>query len=264
MVNYLTTRIKLLIAMLAIILPFSVAQAEEKEDEMTGSQGWYAGVEAGMPFGFSTFSSFGHDKTRLGWAAGFYGGYRFNNIWSAELSAKYGEMNLSAQDCCAERNYWLGSDGVVYKANVLDMDCWEYTHLKSHVRMAQFGARVNINLLAFFPQTANSRWEVAASPHIYMVTTKADIQNLADDKEVRKGSTNCHLGYGADLQVDYQLNARLKLGIYSGLTRLTGKRLDGIPEYLHKNNYVWESGIRLGVILSKDEKASRVETTKHQ
>ena len=28
--------------------------------------------------------------------------------------------------------------------------------------------------------------------------------------------------------------------------------------------YVWESGIRLGVILSKDEKASRVETTKHQ
>ena len=61
MVNYLTTKIKLLIAMLAIILPFSDAQAEEKEDGMTGSQGWYAGVEAGMPFGFSTFSSFGHD-----------------------------------------------------------------------------------------------------------------------------------------------------------------------------------------------------------
>ena len=60
MVNYLTTKIKLLIAMLAIILPFSVAQAEEKENGMTGSQGWYA-VEAGMPFGFSTFSSFGHD-----------------------------------------------------------------------------------------------------------------------------------------------------------------------------------------------------------
>ena len=51
-----------------------------------------------MPFGFSTFSSFGHDKTHLGWAAGLYGGYRFNSIFSAELSAKYGEMNLSAQD----------------------------------------------------------------------------------------------------------------------------------------------------------------------
>lgn len=130
--------------------------------------------------------------------------------------------------------------------------------------MAQFGARVNINLLAFFPQTVNCHWEVAASPHIYMVTTKADIQNLADDKEVKKASTHWHLGYGADLQVGYQLNARLKLGVYSGLTRLTGKRLDGMPEYLHKNNYVWESGIRLGVNFSIDEKASRVETTKHQ
>ena len=39
-----------------------------------------------------------------------------------ELSAKYGEMNLSAQDCCVERNYWLGSDGVLYKAGVLGME----------------------------------------------------------------------------------------------------------------------------------------------
>ena len=44
-----------------------VAFAKEK-------QIWYVGVEGGIPFGFSTFSSFGHDKTRLGWAAGLYGG----------------------------------------------------------------------------------------------------------------------------------------------------------------------------------------------
>ena len=31
--------------MLAIILPFSVAQAEEKEDGMTGSEGWYAELD---------------------------------------------------------------------------------------------------------------------------------------------------------------------------------------------------------------------------
>ena len=76
-------------------------------------------VEGGMPFGFSTFSSFGHDKTHLGWAAGLYGGYRFNSIFSAELSAKYGEMNLSAQDCCVERNYWLGSDGSALQGRCL-------------------------------------------------------------------------------------------------------------------------------------------------
>ena len=249
MANYLTTKNRLLVAMLAFILPFSFAKAEVKEDGKTISQGWYVGIEGGMPFGFSTFSSFGHDKTHLGWAAGLYGGYRFNSIFSAELSAKYGEMNLSAQDCCVERNYWLGSDGVLYKAGVLGMDSWEYANLKSHVRMGQYGARVNINLLGLFPQTADSRWNLAVSPHIYAVTTKADIHTITDEAKVMKGSTNWHLGYGADLQVGYQLTSCLKLGIYSGLTRLTGEHMDGMPEHLHKNNFLWESGIRLGINL---------------
>ena len=259
MKNDLTTRHRLLVAMLAFILSFSFARAEVKEDGKTISQGWYVGVEGGMPFGFSTFSSFGHDKTHLGWAAGLYGGYRFNSIFSAELSAKYGEMNLSAQDCCVERNYWLGSDGVLYKAGVLGMDSWEYANLKSHVRMGRYGARVNVHLLGLFHKAANSRWDLAVSPHIYAVTTKADIQTIADDAKVLNGSTNCHFGYGADLQVGYQLTSCLKLGIYSGLTRLTGERMDGMPEHLHKNNFVWESGIRLGISFSK-KKNKIVET----
>ena len=241
----------MLIAILASVLPLSTMKAEEGKDVLIPSQGWYVGIEGGMPFGFSTFSSFGHDKTHLGWAAGLYGGYRFNSIFSAELSAKYGEMNLSAQDCCVERNYWLGSDGMLYNAGVLGMDSWEYANLKSHVRMGRYGARVNVHLLGLFHKTANSRWDLAVSPHIYMVTTKADVQTLADDAKVMKGSTNWHLGYGADLQVGYQLTSCLKLGIYSGLTRLTGERMDGMPEHLHKNNFVWESGVRLGINLSK-------------
>ena len=262
MVNHLTTKNRLLVAMLAFILPFAFVKAEVKEDGMTISQGWYVGVEGGMPFGFSTFSSFGHDKTHLGWAAGLYGGYRFNSIFSAELSAKYGEMNLSAQDCCVERNYWLGSDGVLYKAGVLGMDSWEYANLKSHVRMGRYGARVNINLLGLFHQTADSRWDLAVSPHIYAVTTKADIHTITDEAKVMKGSTNWHLGYGADLQVGYQLTSCLKLGIYSGLTRLTGERMDGMPEHLHKNNFIWESGIRLGISFAKAKKKNvDVETT---
>ena len=262
MVNHLTTKHRLLVAMLAFILPFSFAKAEVKEDGMNSSQGWYVGIEGGMPFGFSTFSSFGHDKTHLGWAAGLYGGYRFNSIFSAELSAKYGEVNMSAQDCCVERNYWLGSDGVLYKAGVLGMDSWEYANLKSHVRMGLYGARVTVNLLGLFHKTANSRWDLAVSPHIYAVTTKADIQTIADDAKVMKGSANWHLGYGADLQVGYQLTSCLKLGIYSGLTRLTGERMDGMPEHLHKNNFVWESGIRLGISFAKAKKKNvAVETT---
>ena len=261
MANYLTIRIRLLIAILASVLPLSTMKAEEGKNVLAPSHGWYVGIEGGMPFGFSTFSSFGHDKTHLGWAAGLYGGYRFNSIFSAELSAKYGEMNLSAQDCCVERNYWLGSDGVLYNAGVLGMDSWEYANLKSHVRMGQYGARVNINLLGLFPQTADSRWDLAVSPHIYAVTTKAGIQTIADDAKEMKGSTNWHLGYGADLQVGYQLTSCLKLGIYSGLTRLTGERMDGMPEHLHKNNFVWESGIRLGISFTKAKKRKMMETS---
>lgn len=259
MMNRSTTQIRLLVAMLVSILSFSFVKAEASDSNLPDSKGWYLGVDGGLPFGLSTFSSFGHDKTHLGWAAGIYGGYRFNPIFSAELSARYGEVNLSAQDCCVERNYWLGSDGILYKAGVLGMDSWEYAQLKSHVRMGWYGARVHVNLLGLLRNTAHSRWTVAVSPHLYAVTTCADIQTLADHAEVMKGSTRWHLGYGASLQAGYQLTSNLNLGIYSGLTRLSGERMDGMPEHLHKNNFVWESGIRLGISFSK-KKNKIVET----
>ena len=259
MMNRSTTQIRLLVAVLVSILSFSFAKAEASDSNLPDSKGWYLGVDGGLPFGLSTFSSFGHDKTHMGWAAGIYGGYRFNPIFSAELSARYGEVNLSAQDCCVERNYWLGSDGILYKAGVLGMDSWEYAQLKSHVRMGWYGARVHVNLLGLLRNTAHSRWTVAVSPHLYAVTTCADIQTLADHAEVMKGSTRWHLGYGASLQAGYQLTSNLNLGIYSGLTRLSGERMDGMPEHLHKNNFVWESGIRLGISFSK-KKNKIVET----
>ena len=259
MMNRSTTQIRLLVAVLVSILSFSFAKAEASDSNLPDSKGWYLGMDGGLPFGLSTFSSFGHDKTHLGWAAGIYGGYRFNPIFSAELSARYGEVNLSAQDCCVERNYWLGSDGILYKASVLGMDSWEYAQLKSHVRMGWYGARVHVNLLGLLRNTAHSRWTVAVSPHLYAVTTCADIQTLADHAEVMKGSTRWHLGYGASLQAGYQLTSNLNLGIYSGLTRLSGERMDGMPEHLHKNNFVWESGIRLGISFSK-KKNKIVET----
>ena len=259
MMNRSTTQIRLLVAVLVSILSFSKAEASNRN--LPDSKGWYLGVDGGLPFGLSTFSSFGHDKTHMGWAAGIYGGYRFNPIFSAELSARYGEVNLSAQDCCVERNYWLGSDGMLYKASVLGMDSWEYAQLKSHVRMGWYGARGHVNLLGLLRNTAHSRWTVAVSPHLYAVTTCADIQTLADNAEVMKGSTRWHLGYGASLQAGYQLTSNLNLGIYSGLTCLSGERMDGMPEHLHKNNFVWESGIRLGISFAKTKKEKLMETS---
>ena len=66
MINYFTIRIRLLVAILAATLPLSVAKADGNDKVKSNSQGWYVGIKGGVPFGFSTFSSFGHDKTRLG------------------------------------------------------------------------------------------------------------------------------------------------------------------------------------------------------
>lgn len=185
MMNRSTTQIRLLVTMLVSILSFSFAKAEASNrnlpDSKDGIWAWMADC-----LRLIHFFQFRHDKTHMGWAAGIYGGYRFNPIFSAELSARYGEVNLSAQDCCVERNYWLGSDGMLYNASVLGMDSWEYAQLKSHVRMGWYGARVHVNLLGLLRNTAHSRWTVAVSPHLYAVTTCADIQTLADNAEVVK------------------------------------------------------------------------------
>lgn len=78
--------------------------------DIPASPHWYVGVQGGVPFGISTFSSFGADKPRAGYDFALYGGYRFNPVLSAELSVKWGKTPLSAQDCCIEKGYWLGAD----------------------------------------------------------------------------------------------------------------------------------------------------------
>lgn len=82
---------------------------------------------------------------------------------------------------------------------------------------------------------------------------EASNRNLPDSK-------GWYLGYGASLQAGYQLTSNLNLSIYCGLTRLSGERMDGMPEHLHKNNFVWESGIRLGISFVKTKKETLMET----
>ena len=113
----------------------------EREANDNSTAAWYGGIEGGVPFGVSTFSSFGADKTRAGYALGLFGGYRFNLVLSAELSAKWGKANLSARDCCAECGYWLGADGKTYHASVAGFSGADYADLKSSV------AAAGVNLL---------------------------------------------------------------------------------------------------------------------
>lgn len=220
---------------------------------------WYVGVQGGVPFGVSTFSSFGADKTRAGFTDGLYGGYRFNSVLSAELSMKWGKTALSVQDCCIEKGYWLGADGTRYKAPVAGMEGWGYDDLKSSVSLQQYGVQLNVNLLGLFNTTKQSRWTLEVSPLLAAVGTKATIKTISENADVLKGSTDWHLGAGGNLQAGYRITKNLGIGIYSGITYLTGSRMDGVPEYRHKNNYIWESGVRIGWTFGKCGKAKAIK-----
>ena len=219
-----------------------LAAEQAARDARPGVKGWYIGLQGGVPFGVSQFSSFGADKTRVGWTAGLHGGYRFNRVLSLEAQAAWGEVNLAQRECCISGNYWLGSDGVRYYAPVLGMEGWDYAGLTSRVTMQRYGLQLNADVLGFFPSTRQSRWSFEVSPLLAAVGTKASLSTLDGGKEA---NTEWHLGVGGNIQAGYRFACGMGVGIYSGITYLTGNGMDGLPKSGHKANYLWESGIRL-------------------
>lgn len=207
-------------------------------------RGWYAGVSAGMPFGTSAMGSFGADRTTPGWSAGIYGGYRFNPVLSLELQAAWGQTFLNYRDCCPD--YWMGADGNRYEAAVAGMDGWNYSALQSRTFVQRYAAQVNVNLLGFFRATRDSRWSLDLSPHIAAIGTESDFRLTDSKAEVLQGSLQWHFGAGGNIQAGYTFPVGLQLGIYTGMTWLSGKPMDGTPEHLHKANYIWETGLRFG------------------
>lgn len=239
-------------SVLLFLCPCLAFGQEEKGTETATATGqWYAGLEGGVPFGFSTFSSFGADKTRAGYAFGLFGGYRFNPVLSAELTLKWGKASLSARECCATSDYWLGTDGVTYHSAVPGVSGCDYSELKSDVSLQQYGVRLNVNLLGLFAATRQSRWTLEVSPMLAAVGTKTTVKTIADGGRLMKDNTRWHLGAGGNLQAGYRLTEHLNVGVYSGITWLTGKGMDGIREHVHDANFLWESGVRIGWTFGK-------------
>ena len=241
-------------ALLLFLLIWTVQELYAQENKEGKSSdipatGWYVGIDGGVPFGFSSFSSFGADKTRVGYDFGLFGGYRFNPVISAELFAKWGQTSLASRGCCADAFYWLGSDGLTYHAPVAGLTGADYADLKSSVFLQQYGAQMNVNLLGFFRQTRQSRLRLELSPVLAAVGTKADAKTIADGRSLIKDNTRWHLGAGGKLQASYAITDNFNLGIYSGITGLTGKGMDGLAERIHSANFLWESGLRLSLSL---------------
>ena len=220
-------------------------ETTERRERTVPSRGWYGGIEGGVPFAMSTFSSFGADKTGVGFTAGLFGGYRFNAVLSAELTAKWGKAGLYSRECCKGTGFWLGSDGVTYYAPVAGLVGADYADLKSTVKLQQYGVRLNVNLLGFFRSLRDSRWRLELSPMLAAVGTKADVKTIEECKSIISDKSRWHLGAGGNLQASYAITERLSLGLFSGITCLTGKGMDGIGRHVHNANYLWESGVRM-------------------
>lgn len=251
----------LLFAVAALLIP-AVAGAQEisqdsKENERAASSGWYVGLQGGSPFAVSTFSAFGADKFRAGWSTGVYGGYRFNPIVSLELLLKWGNSYTGAQQCCIDKNYWLGEDFNRYYGPQDGMNGWSYSDLRSSSFMQSYGVQANVNILGFFKSTRDSRWLLELSPRLAAVGTKGTLYTISDNTLITKGDTKWHLGTGGNIQLGYRIADHFNIGIYSGLMYLTGRRLDNAPEFRHKNNFIWESGLRFGFSFGKCGKKSK-------
>lgn len=242
----------LFIWFLMALWPYGInAQTTDNTIANPTANSWYVGVQGGVPFGVSTFSSFGADKAHLGWATGAFVGYRLNPLLSMEFSAKTGQTTLAVREGDAKANYWLGSDMIRYNAPVVDMVGWGYNNLTSKVSFQQYGLQLNVNMLHFFPSYNYSPWILELSPAISAAGTQAHLNTITDEAEVMKADTQWHLGVGGNIQVGYRVSNHLSIGVYGGMSHLIGNQFDKLPEHTHKSNNLFEGGLKLTWLLGK-------------
>ena len=114
-----------------------------------------------------------------------------------------------------------------------------------------------------------SRWSFLVSPAVYGVDSKATVKTTESENTVLKGDGQMHFGVGGDLGVGYQVSPRVNLRLYTGMTYLTGKGIDAMPQTEHKTNYTWDTGVKVTFALgrsckNKKQKPAEVVTVTSQ
>lgn len=254
------TRISFLLLLLFSSIRLNAqTQTQPSPKEGTNLFPWYVGVSGGVPFGMSTFSSFGADKTRIGYNVGVLAGYQINPIFSIEMSVATGRVNLGARDCCVA-NYWLGADGLSYFAPLTEQTSYSYRDIYSSVALQQVGLHLNINLIPLINRSANSRWSVLVSPAIYGVGSKATLKTSSGNETVLVHDYRIEFGAGADVALGYAITESLGVRLGTGVNVLTGKNMDGMPKGVHSGNFLWNSNLaftwRFGKCKSKTKSSA--------
>ena len=230
-----------IIAMLLLLLSSFQLKAQTNDT----STPWYVGAKIGAPIGVSTFSSFGAGKTGLSISGGFYGGYTINKIFSAEVSASFGNMALYPSSCSGD--YWLNASGTSNFAPILGENGYYYKDIYSSVMLQQYGLHFNVELISaydyFFKTNTKTRFSVMLSPAIYGVITQSTIKTNSNKNVFINNKSQFGFGYGADLSVGYAVTDNLTISLSSGINSVIGENFSNIPDSNHKSNFIINNDI---------------------
>lgn len=252
-----------LLLLFCMVLPVSIL-AQTSTNQLFKTSKWYIGADAGLSFGRGTLCSFGADKSRVGYGFGLLGGYHINSFLSTEAELRYGHLGLGAYDCC--KDLYL-ANGSRYYAPLAGAKNYRYGDIFSSVNLYELGLHLNIDFVKMFrPET---RWSFLVLPAVYGVASKATVKTTDGENTVLKGDGQMHFGVGGDLGVGYQVSPRVNLRLYTGMTYLTGKGIDAMPQTEHKTNYTWDTGVKVTFALgrsckNKKQKPAEVVTVTSQ
>ena len=210
----------------------------------------YVGIQGGIPMAMSTTSSFGGDKTRCGWSAVIFVGNQFTDVFGIEFQLNMGKACMSPRECCYVGYNWLGEDGNHYISSILDMPSYHYNALMSKVALFDYGLHFNFNMLPLF-MSSPSRWSVMLSPGVTTQSSKATIYVIEDNSKFISRPAAWNVGLSCRLHVAYAITPDISLGLYTGLTYVSGDGIDGFPRFYHSANTIWDSGLRLTYSLKK-------------
>ncbi len=253
-IRHSASRFSCALLLAAVLFTVAVASASAQSEKRYAylpcpHSGWYGGGLLGSEFGVATFSSFPHSGVRPGIALGGYAGYSFNSILSFEGSLTLARIAMAAQDCCIDNSYWLGDNGTLYYANVLDREGWFYEDLRSRVLMAEVALQANINLLGFFPATRDSKWSFTLFPKVAALLTQATLYEKGSGDKAFGTHGSPHWGYGGGASVGYRLTEKLHVALYGQALQLTGEDIDGMPRHEFEQHFTTEVGAKIGFAL---------------
>lgn len=248
------TNLKAILLLLLLLFSCLCLKSQSKQNEPLTP--WYVTIKGGMPFGVSTFTSFSNDKVHLGYDYGVSVGYKYNSIFSTELSASFGKMGLGPSKCCS--NYWLWDGGYRYLMPILNEEGYFYKDLYSSVSFQQYGLQVNIDLLPIFNPNTSSRFNFSISPAIYGMVTNATIKTVAKKVLIKENNSQFGFGVGGDISVGYKLTRNLTIRLSSGINYVLGKRFDGIQVDIHNSNFVLNNNISFIWNFSKKKKKKNI------